>query len=73
VSRLLRMEEELHKRVVGQDEAIVAVSRAIRRSRVGLKARRQPIGSFIFLGPPALERPNWRVPLRPSCSTVRKH
>jgi len=45
------MEEELHKRIVGQDEAIVAVSRAIRRSRVGLKARRQPIGSFIFLGP----------------------
>jgi ATP-dependent Clp protease ATP-binding subunit ClpC len=51
VSRLLRMEEELHKRIVGQDEAIVAVSRAIRRSRVGLKARKQPIGSFIFLGP----------------------
>jgi ATP-dependent Clp protease ATP-binding subunit ClpC len=51
VSRLLRMEDELHKRIVGQDEAIVAVSRAIRRSRVGLKARRQPIGSFIFLGP----------------------
>jgi ATP-dependent Clp protease ATP-binding subunit ClpC len=51
VSRLLRMEEELHKRIVGQDEAIVAVSRAIRRSRVGLKLRKQPIGSFIFLGP----------------------
>ncbi len=51
VTRLLRMEEELHRRIVGQDEAIVAVSRAIRRSRVGLKGRRQPIGSFIFLGP----------------------
>ena len=51
VSRLLRMEEELHKRIAGQDEAIVAVSRAIRRSRVGLKSRKQPIGSFIFLGP----------------------
>jgi len=50
-SRLLRMEEELHKRIVGQDEAIEAVSRAIRRSRVGLKTRKQPIGSFIFLGP----------------------
>ncbi len=50
-SRLLRMEEELHKRIVGQDEAIYAVSRAIRRSRVGLKTRKQPIGSFIFLGP----------------------
>lgn len=51
ISRLLRMEEELHKRIVGQDEAIDAVSRAIRRSRVGLKTRKQPIGSFIFLGP----------------------
>ena len=50
-SRLLRMEEELHKRIVGQNEAIAAVSRAIRRSRVGLKTRKQPIGSFIFLGP----------------------
>ena len=45
------MEDELHKRIVGQDEAIDAVSRAIRRSRVGLKTRKQPIGSFIFLGP----------------------
>jgi ATP-dependent Clp protease ATP-binding subunit ClpC len=50
-SRLLRMEEEIHKRIVGQDAAIEAVSRAIRRSRVGLKTRKQPIGSFIFLGP----------------------
>ncbi len=50
-SRLLRMEDELHKHIVGQHEAIEAVSRAIRRSRVGLKTRRQPIGSFIFLGP----------------------
>ncbi len=49
--KLLRMEEELHKRVVGQDEAIAAVSRAIRRSRAGLKEARRPIGSFIFLGP----------------------
>jgi len=51
VSRLLRMEDELHKRIVGQNTAIDAVSRAIRRSRVGLKTRKQPIGSFIFLGP----------------------
>ena len=50
-SRLLRMEEEIHKRIVGQDAAIEAVSRSIRRSRVGLKTRKQPIGSFIFLGP----------------------
>jgi len=49
--RLLRMEEELHKRIVGQDEAVTAVVRAIRRSRVGLKPPNKPIGSFIFLGP----------------------
>src|SRR5690606_9180005 len=49
--RLLRLEEELHKRVVGQDEAIAAVARAIRRARAGLKDPKRPIGSFIFLGP----------------------
>ncbi len=50
-ARLLRMEEELHAAVVGQDEAIKAVSRAIRRSRAGLKDPNRPIGSFIFSGP----------------------
>ncbi|MBS0181637.1 MAG: ATP-dependent Clp protease ATP-binding subunit [Nitrospira sp.] len=50
-NKLLRMEEFLHKRVVGQNEAISAVARAIRRSRAGLKEARKPIGSFIFLGP----------------------
>ena len=50
-SRLLRMEEELHRRMVGQDEAIVIVSQAVRRARAGLKDPRRPIGSFIFLGP----------------------
>jgi len=50
-SRLLRMEEELHKRMVGQDEAIKTVSQAVRRARAGLKDPRRPIGSFIFLGP----------------------
>ncbi len=49
--KLLRMEEELHKRVVGQDEAIRAISRAIRRTRAGLKDPFRPIGSFVFLGP----------------------
>ena len=49
--RLLRMEETLHKRVVGQEEAVTAVARAIRRGRVGLKDPRRPIGSFLFLGP----------------------
>jgi len=49
--RLLHLEDELHKRVVGQDEAVAAVARAIRRARAGLKDPRRPIGSFIFLGP----------------------
>ncbi|HEX8431249.1 MAG TPA: ATP-dependent Clp protease ATP-binding subunit [Longimicrobium sp.] len=50
-ARLVGMEAELHKRVVGQDKAIEAISRAIRRSRAGLKDPRRPIGSFIFAGP----------------------
>lgn len=49
--RLLTIEQTLHKRVIGQDESIVAVSRAIRRARVGLKDPKRPIGSFVFLGP----------------------
>jgi ATP-dependent Clp protease ATP-binding subunit ClpC len=49
--RLIRMEDELHKRVIGQEEAIVAVSRSIRRSRAGIKDPKRPTGSFIFLGP----------------------
>ena len=50
-AKLLSMKEQLHKRVVGQDEAIEVVTRAIRRSRAGLKNPKRPIGSFIFLGP----------------------
>ena len=50
-TRLLRMEDELHKRVIGQDEAIHATSQAIRRTRAGLKDPKRPSGSFIFLGP----------------------
>jgi len=50
-ARLLRMEDELHETVVGQDEAIKVISRAIRRSRAGLKDPRRPIGSFVFSGP----------------------
>ena len=50
-SRLLRMEDELHRNVIGQDEAIKAISRSIRRSRAGLKDPNRPIGSFIFSGP----------------------
>jgi ATP-dependent Clp protease ATP-binding subunit ClpC len=50
-ARLLRMEQALHERVVGQDEAVSAVSRAVRRARSGLKDPNRPIGSFIFIGP----------------------
>ena len=49
--RLLKMEEILHNRIIGQDEAVTAVAKAIRRGRVGLKDPKRPIGSFIFLGP----------------------
>src|SRR4051795_13469589 len=49
--KLIRMEEELHKRVIGQEPAIVAVSKAIRRARAGIKDPKRPTGSFIFLGP----------------------
>lgn len=50
-TRLLRMEEELHKKVIGQDEAIRAIAHAVRRSRSGLRNPRRPIGNFIFMGP----------------------
>jgi MoxR-like ATPase len=50
-AKLLRMEEELHKRIIGQDDALKAVSQAIRRTRAGLKDPKRPSGSFIFLGP----------------------
>ncbi|MCI0475515.1 MAG: AAA family ATPase, partial [Anaerolineales bacterium] len=49
--RLLKMEEELHKRIIGQDEAITGIAKAVRRARAGLKDPKRPIGSFIFLGP----------------------
>ena len=49
--RLLHMEEEIHKRIIGQDEAILGVSKAVRRARAGLKDPRRPIGAFLFLGP----------------------
>ncbi|HEO65981.1 MAG TPA: ATP-dependent Clp protease ATP-binding subunit, partial [Spirochaetes bacterium] len=49
--KLLKMEEELHNRVIGQNEAVEAMARSIRRSRTGLKSRKRPTGSFIFLGP----------------------
>ena len=53
-SRLQKLEETLHKRVIGQEEAVSAVSKAVRRGRVGLKDPKRPIGSFLFLGPPGV-------------------
>src|SRR5690606_28852184 len=50
-ARLVHMEDELHRRIIGQHDAITAVSKAIRRTRAGLKDPRRPAGSFIFLGP----------------------
>src|SRR3990172_5016786 len=50
-AKLARMEDALHGRIIGQEDAVVAVSRAIRRSRAGLKDSRRPVGSFVFLGP----------------------
>ncbi|MBP5706297.1 MAG: AAA family ATPase, partial [Spirochaetales bacterium] len=49
--RLLHIEDELHKRIVGQDEAIATIASAVRRSRLGLSSKKRPTGSFIFLGP----------------------
>jgi ATP-dependent Clp protease ATP-binding subunit ClpC len=49
--KLSRMESELHRRIVGQDDAVRAVANAIRRNRAGIAAARRPIGSFLFLGP----------------------
>ncbi len=51
IQRLLHMEENIHQRIVGQDEAIVAIAKAVRRARAGLKDPKRPIGSFLFLGP----------------------
>ena len=68
-AKLLRMEDELHKRVIGQEEALKALSRAIRRTRAGLKDPKRPSGSFIFLGPDRRRQDRagqdaGRVPLR---------
>ena len=51
MERLRHLEKELHKHVIGQDEAVNAVAKAVKRSRVGLKSPNRPIGSFLFLGP----------------------
>ena len=57
--KLLNMEDVLHQRVIGQDEAIAAVSNAVRRSRAGLQNEKRPIGSFMFLGSTGVGKRNW--------------
>ena len=63
-TRLNKLEQTLHKRVVGQDEAVTAVAKSIKRGRVGLKDPKRPIGSFLFLGPTESERQNYPKLLR---------
>ena len=70
-TKLLRLEQELHKRVIGQDEAVVAVSRAIRRARAGLKDPKRPIGSFLFLGPTGVGKTELSRALAKPCSLMK--
>ena len=69
--KLLHLEEELHKRVIGQEEAITAVSDAVRRSRAGLQDPKRPIASFIFLVQRVSERRNWQRHWQNTCSMTR--
>ena len=57
--KLLHLDAELHKRVIGQDEAVKAVTEAIQRSRAGIQDPNRPLGSFLFLGRRASARPSW--------------
>ena len=70
-NKLLRMEEFLHKRVIGQNEAISAVARAIRAIQGRAQGSKKPIGSFIFLGPTGVGKRSWRERSQNSSSTVR--
>lgn len=67
-TRLLRMEDELHKRIIGQEDAVKAVSKAIRRTRAGLKDPKRPSGSFIFAGPSGVGKTELSKRSRTSCS-----
>ncbi len=69
--RLLKLEEVLHQRIVGQDEAVTAVAKAIRRGRVGLKDPKRPIGSFIFLGPTGVGKQNFAKPWQKQCLAMK--
>lgn len=63
-AKLNKLEQTLHKRVIGQDEAVTAVAKSIKRGRVGLKDPKRPIGSFLFLGPTESVRQNFPKHLR---------
>lgn len=69
--RLLHLEEELHRRIVGQEEAVHAVSRAMRRSRVGLRDPERPLGSFLFLALLALAKQSSAKRLHNRCSAMK--
>ena len=69
--KLLHMDEVLHKRVIGQDEAVEKVSEAILRSRAGIQDPNRPLGSFLFLGPTGVAKQNWQKHLQRRCSTMR--
>src|SRR2546428_3206396 len=64
-ARLLRMEEDIHARLIGQDDAVKLISQAVRRGRAGLKDARRPIGSFLFLRPARVRKTELARPLRP--------
>jgi len=71
IKKLRDMEEHLHKRIVGQDEAIKAVSEAIRRARAGLKEPNKPIGSFLFLGPTGVGKTELAKTLQNFCLVMK--
>ena len=71
IEKLLHMEARLHQRVVGQEDAIQAVSAAVRRSRAGLQDPNRPVGTFLFLGPTGVGKRRWRVHW-PSFSSTTK-
>jgi ATP-dependent Clp protease ATP-binding subunit ClpB len=70
--KLLRLDEVLHERVIGQDEAVQLVADAVVRARSGIKNPQRPIGSFIFLGPTGVGKTELAKTLAPPCSTPRR-